>query len=106
MSAESRYSGEPIETMPSHTYDARGKANTENDEVVTVWRAARFRTVTFDDSQSTELPEILASGLDTFHLLAGRHLDDQRNWWILADANPQIRYPLDLKRGDAVRIPS
>jgi hypothetical protein len=30
---------------------------------------------------------------------------DSSNWWQIADANPQIWYPLDAKMGDYIGVP-
>lgn len=47
----------------------------------------------------------LAKEDDDISVLAYRHLQDPRRWWIVADANPQIRHPFDLMMGDPMSIP-
>jgi hypothetical protein len=39
------------------------------------------------------------------HLYAEDHYGDSQKWWIIADSNPHIRYPLDLKTNDLVYLP-
>lgn len=42
---------------------------------------------------------------DDYQRLAAEHLGDSQRWWQLADANPQVRYPLDLTMGDVIYLP-
>lgn len=42
---------------------------------------------------------------DNFQNLAWQLFQDPRKWWILADANPHIRHPFDLKMADPMNIP-
>lgn len=42
---------------------------------------------------------------DTFDTLAAALYGDSGQYWRLADLNPQIKNPLDLKAGDVIRIP-
>jgi nucleoid-associated protein YgaU len=43
---------------------------------------------------------------DTFESLAHKHLGSGAKWYILADMNPHIFFPLDLVAGDRIVIPS
>jgi hypothetical protein len=38
-------------------------------------------------------------------LLAFRTLQDPTRWWVVADANPQIRYPFDFVMGNVIHMP-
>lgn len=42
---------------------------------------------------------------DTFESLAFRFYSDANKWYILADANPQIFWPLDLESGVEIIVP-
>jgi nucleoid-associated protein YgaU len=42
---------------------------------------------------------------DTLEGLATQIYGDPSLWWRIADLNPQIRFPLDLKPGMVIRIP-
>jgi hypothetical protein len=42
---------------------------------------------------------------DNIQLLAFKALQDPTRWWVIANANPHIRYPLDLKAGDMIHLP-
>lgn len=36
---------------------------------------------------------------------AWKALHDPRKWWVVADFNPHIRHPFDLKQGDLINVP-
>ncbi len=42
---------------------------------------------------------------DTFEKLADRFYQDASKWYVLADANPEIFYPLDLTAGTVIKVP-
>jgi nucleoid-associated protein YgaU len=37
--------------------------------------------------------------------LAYRRYGDANKWYVIADANPEIFFPLDLEAGNVIRIP-
>lgn len=43
---------------------------------------------------------------DTFESLASRFYDDADKWYVIADANPEVFFPLDLTSGTEIRIPN
>jgi len=45
------------------------------------------------------------TGAEDIEYLAWRFLGDGESWWRIADENP-VRFPLDLRPGDAVAIAS
>ena len=63
--------------------------------------ARRYTTWEDDDSRTYVVP----AG-DTFMTIANREYGDHSLGWLLADFNPEIKYPLDLAKGDVIRIPS
>jgi nucleoid-associated protein YgaU len=42
---------------------------------------------------------------DTFEKLAQKHYGDGNKWYVLADANPSVFFPLDLDSGTLIYIP-
>jgi nucleoid-associated protein YgaU len=42
---------------------------------------------------------------DTFESLASRKYGDGNKWYVLADVNPHIVFPLDLEAGQLIYIP-
>lgn len=47
---------------------------------------------------------VIAPG-DTFENIAARLYGDSSQYWRIADLNPQVKFPLDLKVGTTIRIP-
>lgn len=70
-----------------------------NDLDKGVLTASRKATTTVSVFQYTVRPG------DTFENLAAKLYGDSAQYWRLADLNPQIKFPLDLKAGDVIRIP-
>ena len=54
-----------------------------------------------------ELPrgEYFAKDTEDMPFIAFKFLEDATNWWVLAEINPQVWYPLDIKIADLLRIP-
>jgi hypothetical protein len=48
----------------------------------------------------------MAKVTDSFPLMSKRLFNDSEQWWVLAEANPQVRHPLDLKAADVLFIPT
>jgi nucleoid-associated protein YgaU len=42
---------------------------------------------------------------DTFESLAAKRYGDGNKWYIIADVNPQVFFPLDLEAGEVIYIP-
>jgi hypothetical protein len=42
---------------------------------------------------------------DSMQEFAYYNYGDSNRWWVLADANPQIFYPLDIIPGQQMRVP-
>jgi len=42
---------------------------------------------------------------ETFESLAYRFYNDANKWYVLADVNPQIFWPLDLESGEEIIVP-
>lgn len=42
---------------------------------------------------------------DTLERIAARLLGSTERYWELADLNPQIKFPLDIRVGSTIRIP-
>lgn len=47
---------------------------------------------------------IVKSG-ESLESIAMMHLGNTRRYWEIADLNPQIKFPTDLKMGMAIRLP-
>lgn len=42
---------------------------------------------------------------DTLESIATRHLGNPLRFWEIADANPQVKFPLDITTGTVLRLP-
>lgn len=101
---DSRYVSAATEYPSSHTYNALGEAEKDADgKLIEVSRATTYLLTT---SQTSVPPrQYMVKETDNVQLLAYRVFQDPTQWWVIADANPHIRYPLDLKMGDLIHLP-
>jgi hypothetical protein len=49
--------------------------------------------------------EYYAKDTESYQFLAYKFLKNPLRWWELAEANPQVWYPLDLTMGSYIRVP-
>lgn len=42
---------------------------------------------------------------DTLETIASRHFGTPKRYWEIADANPQVQFPLDIVVGEVLRLP-
>lgn len=106
ISSESRYQEADRVFTTTHTYSERRQVdlNDAGEPLLTV-RDTLYRTLV-SSTPDTDVPdEIMARDGDSFQLLATTLLGDAHRWWELAEANPQVRYPFDLKMGDVLVVP-
>lgn len=101
---DSRYAQSVHEFSLTHLYDEDGHPETDDDgKVLTVSRDTTYLLPTAQ--LSTPPRQYMVKVTDNIQLLAYRALQDPTQWWTLADANPHIRYPMDLAMGDLIHIP-
>lgn len=106
MRYDSRYRDADTQMAPAHDYDSMGRVviseDTETPKINT--RATLYRLTTLplpDPPEDTYQVDVT----DNFPIVANEVLGDQQKWWLVAEANPQIRHPLDLKTADVIYIP-
>ena len=107
MRPDSRYNTADSMFVSGHIYDEGGVVTAREDspEAAIRTRETLYRLQVLplpDPPESTYMAKVT----DTFPLMAKRLMNDSEQWWVLAEANPQIRHPLDLKAADVVFIPS
>ena len=111
MNEESRYARASLQQAPAHRYDAKGFVvkdkdldgkETDRDAVVYHETAYLLTTLPLPDPPDVQ---VMVRETDNVALLAHKALKDPQKWWVVADANPQIRHPLDYKTGDVVFLP-
>lgn len=106
ITSDSRYVNASHESAPSHTYDEFGmiEANPENlSKPNTLNRDTTYLLTTAYTAPPPK--QYMVKETDNIQLLAFIALDDPTRWWVVANANPHIRYPLDLKAGDMIHLP-
>jgi len=106
MNSESRYATADSKFVVCHSYDATGAVDmdTSTNAPMVSARSCLYRLTTLP-LPDPPVTKIRAKVTDKFHLLAKRHYNDPLKWWVLADANSHIRYPLDMATNDLVYIP-
>lgn len=101
---ESRYVEADREFVVVHAYGDQGSVDLDEDgEVLEVVREATY-LVTIPPIPVPETQYMVKDGEDIQHL-AGKYMGDPRRWWQIADLNPQVRYPLDVKMADTIYLP-
>ena len=107
--AGSRYEDAERISAIKHYYDAWGHPLLQSED-----GTLRFLYTTADTTYLlTTLPlpppppaEYFVKDNEHLPFLAFKFMDDSTRWWEMAEVNPQIWYPLDLKTGDYIRVPS
>lgn len=101
---DSRYIQSAHEFASARLYDEFGIPETDDDgKIKTV---SRDTTYLLPTSQVSKPPrQYMVKMTDNIQLLAYRALQDPSQWWLIADANPHVRYPMDLAMGNLIYIP-
>ena len=106
ITSDSRYVNAAHESAAAHTYDAFGMIEADPSNTSVANTLNRDTTYLLTTSQTTPPPkQYMVKETDNVQLLAFIALDDPTRWWVIANANPHIRYPLDLKAGDMIHLP-
>lgn len=106
MNYDSRYRDADELLVPSHDYDAIGNVEVRSDtkEPYVVQRRAKYLLTTLPlPEPPTE--QYMMKETDSYAVLAKSIFDDSQKWWVIAEANPHIRHPLDAKMGDVIYLP-
>ena len=106
MTPESRYATADSQFVVSHAYTDTGtvEVNTDTSSVQVNARLALYRLTVLplpDPPPMTTRSKVTSY----MHLYAEDQYGDAEKWWLIADANPQIRYPLDLPVNTLVYLP-
>lgn len=106
ISPGSRYEQAEQLFAQAHVYDESGVPTADENGVVIVdARNTSYMLATLPLPDPPDL-EYVAKVTDSFDTLASQYLGDPARWWAIADANPGVRYPLDLVAGTILRMPS
>ena len=106
ITSDSRYVEAAHESAEAHTYD--DLSNVEFDTVDTslknnVKRDTKYLITT---RLGTIPPtQYMVKETDNIQLLSYVVQRDPHKWWVIANANPHIRHPFDIKMGDIIHLP-
>lgn len=101
-----RYSDASRGFASAHDYAEDGSVVLEGREPVVVHRDTLFRDPV-DPAAIPKNPQgYRTNSVDTMPLLAHTALDDPTQWWRIADVNPHVWYPWDLRPATTLRFPS
>lgn len=105
ITGDSRYAEAAHENALCHLYDVLGEIelDTENRKPITPSRDTTYLLTTRQQSKPPR--QYMVKATDNVQLLAYRALQDPTRWWVVADANPHIRYPFDFVMGKTVHLP-
>lgn len=106
ITSDSRYVQAAHESAAGHTYDEYGMIEADPNNLASPNVLNRETTYMLTTAQSSPPPkQYMVKETDNIQLLSFFAMQDPTKWWIIANANPHIRYPLDLKMGDMIHLP-
>jgi hypothetical protein len=106
VTGDSRYASADYENALTHTYDAIGVPEYSDVQSTKLIELSRSTSYVLTTGQASKPPHAyMAKVTDNMQLLAYRVLQDPTRWWVIANGNPHIRYPLDLGMGDMIYLP-
>jgi len=68
-------------------------------------RRILLRNVTLNQDDLVEFEEYQVQDGDRFDTLAAKYGGDATKWWVIAEVNNFVGFPLDLEPGTKIRIP-
>lgn len=109
ISADSRYQDAAKAFTVGHTYDEFGRIYLNGDDQTPLPRTqvheTLFRLSVPVSTVVAPVDYFVREG-ETMSFVSWKLLAAHSNWWQLADANPNIWYPLDLRPGTQLKVPA
>lgn len=106
MKPDSRYVDADRLFVSTHLYDEAGvREDDDSGRPKTESRVALYRLPVLPAPEPPE-QTYMAKVTDNFPLLAKQLFNDSEKWWVVAEANPHVRHPLDLRAGDVLYLPT
>ena len=106
ISNDSRYVDAAHEFAVAHTYDELGRVEYLAEDTSVPNTASRDTTYLITTGYATPPPkQYMVKETDNIQLLAYKSQRDPTRWWVIANANPHIRYPMDLAMGNMIHLP-
>jgi len=103
---DSRYVNADSQFAQSHSYNTIGHVEVDLNAKVVVHNRDTLYLLTTDISPNLPPTLKIVYSQDNIGNLAYLALQDPTKWWVVADANPEQRYPMDLAIGSTIRMPS
>jgi hypothetical protein len=108
ITSDSRYQDAVKVFATGHVYDEYGRTLLNNDDGLVQTRnttqETTYRLTVPSGAAPPPLEYPVVQG-ETMQYIAWKTMRSHSSWWLLAEANPQIWYPLDIPLGAAVRVP-
>ncbi len=103
---DSRYMDAAHEIAVTHTYDDLSRVEYNSDNTSVFNDVSRDTTYLLTTGFSISPPkQYMVKETDNIQFLSYKSQRDPTRWWVLANANPQIRHPFDLSMGDMIHLP-
>jgi hypothetical protein len=104
---DSRYAEGSTDFSSSHSYDSDRHPVTDDETgELTVRSHSTVYLLTTLPLPPPPRVQVMVRETDNMPLLAHEALNDPTKWWVLADANPQVRHPFDLRTADVIYLPT
>lgn len=108
ITSDSRYQDAVRAFATAHVYDQHGRIILNGDEGVPIVRTstqeATYRLTVPNNVPPPPLEYRVVQG-ETMAFIAWKTMRQHSSWWLLAEANPQVWYPLDIPTGAGLRVP-
>lgn len=98
INANSRYMVFGVEPFKRYAPGSTGAVPSTRTDLATTQRYTSWT------ASASAIAHVARPG-ETFLSLAQQYYGDQSKWWVIADHNPEVQYPLDLASGDSIVIP-
>lgn len=108
----SRYEDAEHQFTECHRYNEFGfpflEGTAPNLKIVVASQEATYRlnVQSFGGAAASSLQEYFVKDGENPQWLAFKFLRDASSWWMVAEVNPQIWYPLDMTMGDYIHVPN
>lgn len=102
----SRYKEADQQTVNYHGYTETGAVDLSSDSNAISYAAVTTYLLTVPPLPAPPTDLYMVRATEHIGFIAHRFFGDSKRWWVIADANPQIRYPLDIPPGTFIGRPT
>lgn len=109
ISGNSRYNDSTQIHVSGHSYDKFRRLLINGDDKTSTQPLVQNNTILYrlpnSPSNKQTYMEYIVKEDESIQLLAFKILHNHDLWWMIADFNPKVWYPLDLTPGTVINIP-